>query len=112
MADVRIEIVGRSYMLACRDGEEEHLQSLGKLVDAKARDAARAMGSLTENRQLLVAALLLADQINEGGKPAMSPSPAPAADETALVSAAETIERLAQRLENLAASLEAEAPNA
>ncbi len=110
MAEVRIEIVGRSYMLACRDGEEEHLLKLGRIVDGKARDAARAMGSLTENRQLLVAALLLADQINDmaDGK---APLPQPA-NESALAEAADTIERLALKLEKLAAALETNAPSA
>jgi len=65
VAEVTLEIGGRSYAIACRDGEETHLIGLSKLVDAKAQDASRAMGAMTENRHLLVTALLLADSFKE-----------------------------------------------
>lgn len=102
MAEVTLEIAGRSYPVACRDGEEDHLIGLGRLVDAKAQDAGRAMGAMTENRQLLVTALLLADALNEqkGGAPAAVP--ATRNDEAA----AQAIEQLAERMEKLAAMLE------
>ncbi len=112
MAEVRIEIVGRSYMLACRDGEEPHLQRLGQMVDQKARDAARNMGSLTETRQLLVAALLLADQIVEGAPAPALPSETERALAEAADSAAATIEQLSDQLEKLAERLEDDASNA
>lgn len=102
MAEVRIDIVGRSYTLACRDGEEAHLLKLGQIVDAKARDAARAMGSLTENRQLLMAALLLADMLGEQKQASGG------ADTDA---AADAIERLSARIEKLASALEGGATN-
>lgn len=108
MAEVTLEIAGRSYPVACRDGEEAHLMGLGRLVDAKAQDAGRAMGSMTENRQLLVTALLLADALNErNGGSKSAPSMAPVGDDDA----AEAIERLAERMEKLAALLETGGPN-
>lgn len=105
MAEVTLEIGGRSYAVACRDGEEDHLIGLGRLVDAKAQDAGRAMGAMTENRHLLVTALLLADSMKE--QPA--PAPAQAGDD---VETAEVIERLAEQMEKLAAMLETGGPNA
>lgn len=103
MAEVTLEIGGRSYPVACRDGEEAHLLGLGLLVDAKAQDAGRAMGAMTENRQLLVTALLLADSLKEqnGTGASLAPS-APALDDEAV----EAVERLAERMEKLAAMLE------
>jgi len=80
MAEVNLEIAGRSYMLTCRDGEEDHLIKLGKLVDAKAKDAGRAIGNMTENRHLLVTALLLADSLSEDQKRAPAPDAASADD--------------------------------
>ena len=65
MASVEIEISGRRYTVACRDGEEPHLQSVAALVDRKAQDAAAALGSLSETSQLLFASLLLADELKE-----------------------------------------------
>lgn len=61
MADVRLAIAGRSYDVHCADGEEDRLQQLAALVDAKARST--QVG--TEVRQLLFAALILADEAYE-----------------------------------------------
>lgn len=66
MADVALSIGGRRYTVSCRDGEEMHLREIGALVDARTRDAKSAVGEgLGEARQLLFAALLLADEVKE-----------------------------------------------
>lgn len=100
MAQVSLMIGGRRYDLACRDGEEAHFQALAKMVDAKAAEAARAVGGVNESRQLLLAALLLADEMSE--RPAPPPPPPPPAP----AGLAPAIERLADRLETVAARLE------
>lgn len=61
MADVKLNIAGRVYDVHCADGEEQQLQSLASLVD----DKVRAMPGGTETRQLLFAALMLADETQE-----------------------------------------------
>ena len=66
MAEVELTIAGRPYRVACRNGEEENLRAAGALVDAKSREALSGLGTLSESRQLLFAALLLADQIVDG----------------------------------------------
>ena len=66
MAEVELFIAGRPYKVACRNGEEETLRQAGALVDAKSREALAGLGTLSESRQLLFAALLLADQIIDG----------------------------------------------
>jgi cell division protein ZapA len=105
MADVRLSIAGREYIVTCRDGEESRLVELGAMVDEKVREAGGGAGGLSESRQLLFAALLLADQIKDGG---FGEQPAPTsslhgatADQIAL-----SLEKLADRLETLAAGLE------
>jgi cell division protein ZapA len=95
MAEVTIEIAGRRYPLACRDGEEAHLKAIGRMVDAKAIEAGRAMGGLSEARQLLLAALLLADELGDMRA-------APRGDE----GIADMVEHLAERMESLAGRLE------
>lgn len=62
MADVRLQVANREYIVTCPNGEEDRLKQLAQLVDEKAREAAGG-SALTESRQLLFAALLLADQI-------------------------------------------------
>lgn len=99
MADVTLEIGGRRYDVACRDGEEAHLRRLGELLDAKAGQARAAVGGVNEVRQLLLAALLLADELVE----ARGGAAAPAAIDPAT---ADAVERLAARAERLAERLE------
>ena len=35
MADVNLSVAGRNYSVACRDGEEAHLQKLAEMVLAE-----------------------------------------------------------------------------
>ena len=98
MAEVELTIAGRPYKVACRNGEEETLRKAGALVDAKSREALAGLGTLSESRQLLFAALLLADQIVDGRD-----FEVPQAPDDDLV---ERTLRLAERLELLADRLE------
>ena len=106
-AMVDITIAGRTYQVACREGEEENLRAAARLVDGKSREALAGLGTLSESRQFLFASLLLADQMIE--KPGQDGAPVAAAGpDPRLVSRAEA---LAERLESLADALEAEAAN-
>ncbi|MES2121069.1 MAG: cell division protein ZapA [Pseudomonadota bacterium] len=106
MAMVDLNIAGRSYQVACREGEEETLRAAARLVDGKSREALSGLGTLSEARQFLFASLLLADQLLDKNPEAAAP-PAPTLH-PALASRAEA---LASRLESLAAQLENEAAN-
>lgn len=100
MANVTLQIGGRSYTVACQDGEEAHIAGLGQTIDGKL-EALGANVRQNEPRTLLFAALLLADEVFElKNRAAAAP---PAADE----STAPGLEALAARLEKLAESLEA-----
>ena len=109
MASIEVDVAGRRYDVACRDGEEEHLRSLAALVDKRAKDAASALGGLTETRQLLFAALLIADDLKDVRAGAGLPDPSPPPPDPAV---AEALERLAERMEKLADRLESEAGTA
>ena len=103
MANIDIEVAGRRYNVSCRDGEEEHLHSVAAEVDRRAQDATAALGSLSETRQLLFAALLIADDIKELRAGAGIPDPVAPPPDPAV---AQALERLASRVESLAESLE------
>ena len=108
-AMVDLTIAGRTYQVACREGEEEQLRAAARLVDGKSREALAGLGTLSEARQLLFASLLLADQLIE--KPEGSEEVAPlaaAGPDPRLVGRAEA---LAERLESLADALEREDAN-
>lgn len=100
MAEVSVEVGGRHYPVTCRDGDESHVLEIARLVDAKAQDAMRSVGGMNEARHLLIAALLLADELND-----LRDGKAPAAASPAL-DLAPALERLAERAEGLAARLE------
>jgi len=110
-AMVDITIAGRTYQVACREGEEENLRSAARLLDAKSREALSGLGTLSEARQFLFAGLLLADQLidkaPESAEAAEAAAPAEAAASASpdpeLVGRAES---LASRLESLAEALE------
>ena len=63
MADVNLRIGGHNYSLSCADGEEGAVQRLAAIVDQSVASARDMTGGLTETRQLLFAAILLADQL-------------------------------------------------
>ena len=95
MSNVSLKIGGRDYTVACAEGEEDHVRTLGALIDGKIADLGNAAQG--ETRQLLFAALLLADELHEArGKLAASDPQAHAP----------ALERLAARLENIASALE------
>jgi cell division protein ZapA len=108
---VDLNIAGRVYPVACREGEEESLKDAARLVDAKCREALAGLGTLSEARQFLFASLLLADQLIDNrpdAVPPPTPEPTPAEIDPELARRAES---LATRLESLAVQLEGEAQN-
>jgi cell division protein ZapA len=107
---VDLTIAGRTYQVACREGEEDNLRAAARLVDGKSREALAGLGTLSEARQFLFASLLLADQLidDKPEAPAPAATPAPAGPDPAVILRAES---LADRLESLANALENGAAN-
>lgn len=104
---VDLTIAGRTYQVACREGEEDNLRAAARLVDGKSREALAGLGTLSEARQFLFASLLLADQLVEN-RPEVASVAAPPTPDPAMILRAES---LADRLESLAKALENEARN-
>lgn len=99
MAMVDLMIAGRSYQVACKEGEEETLRAAARLVDARSREALAGLGTLSEARQFLFAALMLADTLlDQRPEAAAPPPPDPALANRANVMA-ERLEAIADRLE-------------
>lgn len=68
MAEVTVDVGGRSYRLACENGEEEHLGALCARIDAEARRLMRGMGQMSEGRLMLMSALMVADRLHDAEK--------------------------------------------
>jgi cell division protein ZapA len=107
MPTVPLVVNGRTYDVACEDGQEEHLRQLGAQIARKVDELVGTMGQIGENRLLLMASLLIADELSdthsEVRRLRMEESQRSTANEEAL---ADAIERLAERIEGIAARLE------
>ena len=63
MAEVSVTIHGKVYGIACDDGQERRVQELGRYVDTRVREIASAGAATNESHMLVLAALVLADEI-------------------------------------------------
>ncbi|MXO58704.1 cell division protein ZapA [Altererythrobacter salegens] len=94
MSNVTIDIAGRKFTVACGEGEEPHIKKLGAIIDGKINEMP-GLASQSEARCLLYAALLLADENFELSR--------------SQPDLATPLEALADKLEHVAARLEANA---
>ena len=65
MSDVKIEINGRSYQIACEDGQEDHLQRLAGFLEKRLQDVISTVGQVGQDRLLVMAGLLIADELSD-----------------------------------------------
>lgn len=68
MAQVTVRINGFAYTIGCQDGEEAHLLSMAREVDTRIETIKAAAGQSGEARMLVMAALLMADDLFEQRK--------------------------------------------
>lgn len=62
MPEVKISIGGRSFEVACQEGEEHFLKSAAALLDNEASVLSSQIGRMPEARMLLMSGLMLADK--------------------------------------------------
>ena len=65
MPQVAVTIAGSVYRMACGEGEEEHLQRLGRRLDAKITELRGSFGEIGDQRITIMAALTVADSLAE-----------------------------------------------
>jgi cell division protein ZapA len=115
MAQVTVTINNRGYQIACDDGQEQHLVKLAGYVDKRVGELTAAMGQIGDMRLLVMASLLIADELADARKAneqqlktledekKKKTNLTPEAEEAL----AQGIETLALRIEEIAARLEA-----
>lgn len=101
MGQVSFEVNGQPYQLSCDDGQEARLESLAGAIDEKIAEIIGSAGHLSQERLLLMAAILLLDEAADEVVRARDGEAAPAesADIRAMLDAAQRIETVAARLE-------------
>jgi cell division protein ZapA len=62
MPQVEIAIGGRTFEVACQEGEQQFLHSAAAMLDTEAAHLADQIGRMPESRMLLMAGLMLADK--------------------------------------------------
>ena len=108
MGQVSVSVNNQRYTLACRDGEEDRLLSLARLVDGKVRMLTARLGQVGDTKLLLMAALLVADEMDDlrtqlgrikEGKGALSEGEAATRITKVLNEMADSVELFASELE-------------
>jgi cell division protein ZapA len=107
MGQVTVRVGGYSHPVSCEDGQEAHLVALAGEVDKRVQSIKAMGGQFGESRLLLLAALLLADEVHDlkvavaqarAGQPIAQPT-----DDPRL---AERLARIADRIEGIAQTLD------
>ncbi|MHA1569155.1 MAG: cell division protein ZapA [Alphaproteobacteria bacterium] len=115
MAQVDVTINDQNYRIACEEGQQDHLRRLAGGVDKRIAELVAVMGQIGELRLLVMASMLMADEISElrdnetaaaeasAAETSTNQAGMDAAQEASLVN---SIESLAQRIESVAARIE------
>jgi cell division protein ZapA len=62
MPELEINIGGRTFEVACQEGEEHYLQSAAEMLNVEAQSLISQTGRIPEARMLLMSGLMLADR--------------------------------------------------
>ena len=65
MGQVSVTVNGRSYMVACDDGQEDHVTELAAYIDGHVTELSNSVGQVGDARLLLMASLLVTDELSE-----------------------------------------------
>ncbi|HUK10827.1 MAG TPA: cell division protein ZapA [Stellaceae bacterium] len=107
MPELHLTINGRTYPIACDDGQEARLKELAQYLDRKTVDFARKLGQIGEAHLLVLAALLITDELADAQavlrRHASGESIGNGVDVDAL---AHGLEELAERIEAIADRIE------
>jgi cell division protein ZapA len=110
MGQVTVTVNGRRYDITCDDGQESHVERLAADIDQRVKALAGKLGALGDARLLLLAALLIADDL-EHARAELAEHASVAADGAALApplfdaATADSVAALAARIEAVAARL-------
>ncbi|WP_207476733.1 cell division protein ZapA [Arenibaculum pallidiluteum] len=104
MPRVDVTLNGRTYSVACEEGQENRVRELGRHVEGKLRQVlSRGAGGANEPQLLVLAALMVADELFDlRAELAAQTAALPRED----AGVADAVDQLAQRIEAIAARLD------
>lgn len=62
MAQITVIINGRSYRMACEDGQEDHLQALAERLDQMVKQLRASFGEIGDQRLTVMAGVMALDE--------------------------------------------------
>jgi cell division protein ZapA len=62
---VNVLINGRAYTVACDEGEEDRLRDVSQILDKRVRELASSVGQVGDSRILVMAGLVICDELSE-----------------------------------------------
>ena len=65
MPQIVVTIDGKTYRMACAEGEEAHLETLAADVDGKIAELRESFGQIGDLRLTVMAAIMATDQLHE-----------------------------------------------
>jgi cell division protein ZapA len=65
MPQVMVTIAGKTYRMACDDGQEEHLYALARRLDGIIDGLRTAVGEIGDQRLTVMSAITVLDQLSE-----------------------------------------------
>ena len=65
MPEIIVNINDQDYAIVCDPGEENHLKQLSSRIDFKVRELTKRFGKIGETRLMVMASLLIADEIHD-----------------------------------------------
>lgn len=104
MAQVAVTVNGKTFEIACDDGQEQRVAELSREIDRRVAALASSIGQVGENRLLLLAGLMIADELSEA-RASLNRLEAAQADGQDQAELAERLDLLARRVEAIAARL-------
>lgn len=65
MGQLAVTVNNRLFTVVCDDGQEEHVTELAQYIDDRVGELSAAIGQVGDARLLLMAGLLVADELSE-----------------------------------------------
>jgi cell division protein ZapA len=111
VAEIDVTINGRAYQITCDDGQEDHIAELAQFVDRKVGELVASVGQVGDARLLVMVSLMIADELAEAyaalDEAAELGQGVHTEAQSAESRAAMALTALAERIEGIAARLEA-----
>jgi len=113
---VTIRINGQPYQMGCDAGQENHIEEMGRNVDAIVQQLVKSVGQIGDARLLAMASLILSDQVqtaNQQSAPASKrvlnssfEEPLPATEPKNVTLTREQMDNLVEQITTIAETIE------